>query len=344
MELRSSKIAVVVGLAPLLMLGLAACSSDEDVGHGAATGGATSSAGGTSSGDGGTASGGAHAGTGASASSGGRTSASGGQGGSGANPRSGCKRGVAYGEHSKADFAVLSPAVAWWYDWATRPDQALRDGSYRDAQVEFVPMIWGEGSLPTAAGEIPDDAEVLLGFNEPNFGEQANLSASQAAALWPQVEAIADAKGLVLVSPAVNFCGGACQDTNPFDYLDDFFAACAGCRVDKVAFHIYVGCNKDGANKAQWLINHVETYKERFSQPLWLTEFACDDAASFAEQEAFMRDAVAYLENEPRIERYAWFSGRFQHIPYVDLLGEDGVLTSLGQVYVDAPKSAACAE
>ena len=54
-----------------------------------------------------------------------------------------------------------------------------------------------------------------------------------------------------------------------------------------------------------------------------------------------MRDAVAYLEAEPRVERYAWFSGRFQWIPYVDLLGGDGALTPLGRAYVAAP--AACA-
>ena len=45
------------------------------------------------------------------------------------------------------------------------------------------------------------------------------MSASEAAALWPYVEQVADAKGLTLVSPAVNFCGGSCQETDPFKYL-----------------------------------------------------------------------------------------------------------------------------
>jgi Glycosyl hydrolase catalytic core len=285
--------------------------------------------------------------------SGGRSSADGGQssgsgglgptGGQSGSSRAACKRGVAYGQHSVEDLRALSKGVSFWYNWDFRPDEDLRAGAYRDAEVEYVPMIWGEKSDRTAArSSIPDGARYLLGFNEPNFGSQANISAVDAAALWPELEAIAQARGLRLVSPAVNFCGGDCQDTDPFRYLDDFFAACSDCQVDAVAIHIYVGCSPSGDNKAEWLINHVETYKERFDKPLWLTEFACDSAASFAEQQAFLEDAVAYLEGEPRIERYAWFAGRADNVPFVDLLGESGVLTSLGEAYVNAPQAEEC--
>jgi hypothetical protein len=250
---------------------------------------------------------------------------------------------VAYGHHSVADLAVLSESVSWWYNWDFRPDSDLRSGAYRDQNVEYVPMIWGENSDREAAKTaIPNDAAALLGFNEPNFGSQANISAEDAAALWPELEEIADAQGLRLVSPAVNFCGGSCQDTDPFRYLEEFLAACEGCRVDALAIHIYVGCSPSGDNKAEWLINHVESYKNRFSQPLWLTEFACDSAQNFAEQEAFLEDAVAYLEAEPRIERYAWFAGRADNVPYVDLLGASGELTSLGEAYVNAPVHEDC--
>ena len=300
--------------------------------------------------------GGASAGTGPLSAGGtsgvGAASAAGGTRDTGGAPGSGgvtggrvtCKRGVAYGHHSVADMTALSAGVAWWYNWAFLPDEEVRDGEYATLEVEYAPMIWGAGTDRTAAAtSIPDGARALLGFNEPNFGSQANMSASEAAALWPELEAIADARNLKLVSPAVNFCGGDCWDTDPFDYLDDFFAACSNCRVDAVAIHIYVACNPTGDNHAQWLINHIETYKSRFSEPLWLTEFACDSATSEAEQLAFLQDAVAYLENEPRIERYAWFSGRADNVAHVDLLGSDGELTALGQAYVNAPQPASCA-
>lgn len=260
-------------------------------------------------------------------------------------PSSSCKRGLAYGHHSDADLAALGGAVAWWYNWAYQPDAELSEGAHEALGVEYVPMIWGGSfDVDAATAGIPPGATTLLGFNEPNFGEQSNLSAAEAAALWPDVEQIADARGLTLVSPAVNYCGGDCQDTDPFNYLDEFFAACDGCRVDHVAFHIYVGCHPEGDNKAQWLIDHVESYKARFAQPLWLTEFACTDAANFDEQIAFLEDAVEYLENDAAIERYAWFSGRFEGIPYIDLFAGDGQLTALGEAYVNAPTNPECGE
>ncbi len=268
--------------------------------------------------------------------------ATGGEAGAAGN-RSRCKRGVAYGHHSVADLAALASAVSWWYDWAPVPDDALASGAYRQYDVEFVPMVWG-GSFDAdqVAAEIPGGAVTLLGFNEPNFFSQANLSPAQAAALWPQVEQIADQRNLELVSPAVNYCGGGCHDTDPVRWLDDFFAACSGCRVDAIAVHVYVGCNPAGANHAQWLIEKVERYKAEFTHPIWVTEFACDDASSMQEQVEFLRDAVTWLENEPRVVRYAWFSGRADNMKNVDLLGGDGLLTELGNAYVSLPQDPEC--
>src|SRR6185369_8588672 len=285
-------------VAVILCAGALACAcgsnSSEPSNAGSSCGATTNTAGssaGTSEGQsaGETAAGGAAGGnaaggnemTGGSAATAGSGASAGSSGGAKTNS---CKRGLAYGHHSLADLTALSPGVSWWYNWDFRPDQDLRAGVYRDLGVEYAPMIWGAKSDRSAAKTaIADDARVLLGFNEPNFGSQANLSAQAAAELWPELEAIAYAKNLRLVSPAVNFCGGDCQDTDPFHYLDAFFAACSGCRVDAVAIHIYVGCSPTGDNKAQYLINHVETYKKRFAQPLWLTEFACDSAKNDAE-------------------------------------------------------------
>lgn len=321
-----------------------------DGGTSAGSGGADNSGGSIASGGadpstgGRTDSGGASTSAGGADPSGGNGGASPGSGGeAGAGLRDGCKRGVGYGYHSLADMEALSAGVSWWYNWDFRPDEAVRTGDYLDLDVEYAPMIWGAGTDRDAAlADITSDMQVLLGFNEPNFGEQSNLSAADAAALWPEVEAIADAHDLYLVSPAVNFCGGNCQDTDPFNYLDEFLAACDGCRIDALGIHIYVGCNVGGENHAQWLINHIETYKQRFDLPLWLTEFACDSAENFEQQEAFLLDALQYLEAEPRIERYAWFAGRADNVPYVNLLGEDGQLTSLGQAYVAAPQPQEC--
>ena len=55
-----------------------------------------------------------------------------------------------------------------------------------------------------------------------------------------------------------------------------------------------------------------------------------------------MRDALAYLESEPAIFRYSWFSARTTALTNVDLLAGAGQLTSLGQDYVSLPPGVAC--
>ena len=70
-------------------------------------------------------------------------------------------------------------------------------------------MIWDASYLPLRANELPA-SDWLLGFNEPNYSNQANLSPQAAATLWPQLEAT----GRRLVGPAVADCGssgGSCN-------------------------------------------------------------------------------------------------------------------------------------
>jgi hypothetical protein len=57
-----------------------------------------------------------------------------------------------------------------------------------------------------------------------------------------------------------------------------------------------------------------------------------------AEQEAYMREAIPYLETNPNVFRYAWFSAG--PIPRAKLVEDDGSPTALGDVYASLP--AAC--
>ncbi|MFT3925087.1 MAG: glycoside hydrolase family protein [Myxococcales bacterium] len=243
-----------------------------------------------------------------------------------------CKRGLGYGYHSKADMMALRRGVHWWYNWSPTPDTKVAT-SYKDLGVEFVPMAWDEKF--TVAGlekDIPQGAKTLLGFNEPNFFGQANLSASDAAKLWPDLEKVAKARGLALASPAVNFCGPAekCFETDPFKYLDAFFAACKNCKIDYVAAHWYA-CDGPALT---WYLGQLKKYKK----PIWLTEFSClDGDRSVANQKKYMTDALKILEADTQVAAYAWFIGRSDDVPSIDLLGADGKLTELGELYVSLP-------
>jgi hypothetical protein len=253
------------------------------------------------------------------------------------------KRGEGYGYHSAADLKVISPGISWWYNWAPMPDAGAAS-TYQGLGVEFVPMQWNkdlDGGTVTAdklAAKIPAGAKYLLGFNEPNFKSQANLTPTQAAAVWPVLQEVARRKNLKLVSPALNYCGDCVSENgttyySPTQYLDAFFAACPSCQVDYIALHTYV-CEE------QYLRQKVAELK-KYNKPIWLTEFACGDMEAskitLGVQQKYMQDALNYLEREPAIFRYAWFAGRNNEIPNINLLGADGQLTALGQQYVAAP-------
>jgi len=239
--------------------------------------------------------------------------------------RDGCKRGIAA---NTVPGPAFSPGAAWWYNWAI--------GGSADAGVEFVPMMWGKNDASKA---VPSGARFLLTFNEPNFHAQSNLSAQAAADLWPMVEAQAKAAGVPIVSPGMNFCGPAenCNGTSPFDYLKDFFAACSDCQVDYVAVHWY-NCDLPSLKDYLEPGGSLEGF-EQFGRPIWLTEFSCDPGASVAEQEAYMREAVPYLEANSHVFRYSWFSA--DPIPNAKLVADDGTPTALGSVYLGLDQACA---
>ena len=112
-----------------------------------------------------------------------------------------------------ANLQALSPGVSWWYNWAPVPDNPAVAAAYASLGVEFVPMAWDLNDLPKLT-EIPVDAAHLLGFNEPNFGNQANLTPEAAAAAWPQIDQSPRPRAEA-PSRRANYCGSALQSNRP---------------------------------------------------------------------------------------------------------------------------------
>jgi hypothetical protein len=238
------------------------------------------------------------------------------------------KRGIC-GDASPQDLVILAPSVTWYYDWGVEPP-AVSQGQL--SGIEWVPMCWGAvypGDVAGIETRIPAGSKYLLGFNEPNFKSQANLTPAQAASMWPNLEKIAADKGLQLVSPAVNWCGD-CVDgvtNDPVDWLDKFFAACPGCKVDYIAIHSY-------APGSAALSNYLDKFR-KYNKPLWITEFAPWDPPKpdFEGVVKYMKEAIPILENDPSVFRYSWFATRVGINPDISLLGANGALTKLGQLY-----------
>lgn len=115
------------------------------------------------------------------------------------------KRGVSENEFQfKAQVAAISPGVSWYYNWGPSVGRYLKN----ETGMEFVPMCWNGNydaeAIRTYVGEHPE-VKYLLGFNEPNFSNQANMTPAQAAAKWGDVRALAAQLGLELVAPALNY-------------------------------------------------------------------------------------------------------------------------------------------
>ncbi|CAM9119621.1 unnamed protein product, partial [Ectocarpus fasciculatus] len=250
------------------------------------------------------------------------------------------KRGVSFDFKDADDLDALAPGMSWWYNWSPAMITSEVKVAQSASGCEYIPMIWGEKDLDStrlANLDSLDQSSYMLGFNEPNFGSQANLTPQEAAALWSTVKSEAATLGAEIVSPAVNFCGGDCTKEDPYEWLDEFFSACegidGGCEVTAIAVHIYT-CEVRYLNKI------IYGYL-KYDLPIWVTEFACADDAAYmteASQAAYLADALRLLELHPSVARYAWFTGRGGDdvgVTGSDLLSATGVLTDVGSVFVE---------
>ena len=198
--------------------------------------------------------------------------------------------------------------LPWWYAWHYN-NQSSRTGA------EFVPMVWGRNDIAKVKlDQVPsyeDGSRFLLGFNEPNIRTQSNITAAEACAIWPTVDAAAKQKNLSLGSPGVNHChfepAGHCF-ADPLQWLSDFFACLPQASAKNVAFiHAhYYGCN------ASAVLEFVHELHTQFGgRPVWLTEFACsyhDEASNLA----YMKELLPQLDALPASElaRYSWYASR----------------------------------
>lgn len=144
------------------------------------------------------------------------------------------KRGIGWDERnvnsylSDAAIEKMAPGVSWIYTWGQTPKGTttlLSTGA--EGSMDFAPMCW-KGSYDADAirnyvKEHPG-TKYLLGFNEPNFSAQSNMTPAAAATKWPDVEALASELGLRLVAPALNFTGESVGGKvwQPYEWLDEF--------------------------------------------------------------------------------------------------------------------------
>ncbi|MGC4853558.1 sigma-70 family RNA polymerase sigma factor [Micromonospora sp. DT4] len=212
------------------------------------------------------------------------------------------RKGVGVWNFAGASQALANSKAGWYYSWGTQ-----HPGISTPRGATFVPMIRsaenvnaGELARARAAGPY------LLGFNEPDLPEQANMTVDRALDLWPQLMAT----GSKLSSPAVAW-GGA----DPQGWLDRFMtgAEARGHRVDFIALHWY-GADFTTAAAVNQLRQYLQAVYQRYKKPIWLTEFALirydggrQVFPSQEQQAAFLTAATGMLGQLSYVQRYAWF-------------------------------------
>lgn len=246
------------------------------------------------------------------------------------------KRGVSFSWQMNEDFDLLGPAVSWSYNWANTP-AASQENKYQQYGIQFVPMCWNNNYSPDNISAYyaahADKQNYLLGYNEPNLTDQANMTPQQAAAKWNDVVDVAKKNNARLISPALNW-GTLSGYSNGVQWLQEFFTLVNPNDVHGIAVHIYM-------NAAKSMIGDLQRYKV-FGKPLWLTEFcAWDGTSSSAAQCQFMVQSINYLEQDDDLERYAWFIPRWnqatESAPFMQLItkAKPYELTERGILFVN---------
>lgn len=218
--------------------------------------------------------------------------------------------------------------VLWKYNWN------LDQNSTRD--LEYVPIRQTRWWPDLAQNWQTRGANHLLGYNEPDHADQANIAVADAIWSWPDLLAT----GLRIGSPAPTD-GGRSSWLYPFLAQAD----AADLRVDFVAVHYYWCFNPaDPGGAANQMYSFLKATYDQVKRPLWITEWnnganwtGCGDP-SFAQQQAAVADILDMLDNTPFVERYAIYNW-VEDVRRVKW--DDGSLTSAGVSYRDQASSLA---
>lgn len=283
------------------------------------------------------------------------------------------KRGVAWDEGKLKTSTELidriADGVSWYYNWGIKPQgQATNIGP--GLNIDFYPMCWNGGFNETSLRQYLTDhpgTKYVLGFNEPNFSAQSNMTPESAATAWAKVEKLADDFNVQLVAPALNFTGEKVggRTWSPYEWYDEFFRLRPDAHVDCLALHCYMNwysattwfateyfykdlydsSKKDIYGRYPNLVAYLDAFKTEHGHfpRMMLTEFCSWENDGTIKNVDFqidqMTQKVQKLEQNDLVEGYAWFmmNGSASSYPYWSLLQSNTAtspLSTLGEVYV----------
>lgn len=224
------------------------------------------------------------------------------------------KIGIAPGGYVTGDLELLN--AAWSYRW--------NNEIYSDT-IEWVDMIWGARYM-----DVPIRSNIILGFNEPDRPDQANLDPLAAAQLWRQIEMRYPYKRLISPAPSQ-------ADPGWLWCMADEYTALYGVqpRFDGIAVHYYRDSD-DAPQVSDYLSQRrADAIAHGYAVPLWLTEVG----ACGASEVATLQDVIRAANEFDYLERAAWYKLRADYWDQREcstMIDERGELTALGVEYREA--------
>ena len=194
----------------------------------------------------------------------------------------------------KAGWSPNKVNATWYYDWNIGGGSASNYEYVTIRQTQFWPG-W-------EAINSKSDVNHLMGFNEPDRPDQANMTVEQAIAQWPEMMK----SGMRIGSPS---------PSDPYNgWLPRFLeqAEALNYRVDVAAIHCYWG----GLSPRQWYDRLLDVYNRMGKRPLWITEWnnganwtteswPADQDAQFQKQLNDLKGILLVLDTAHFVERYA---------------------------------------
>lgn len=228
------------------------------------------------------------------------------------------------------DKAVTVPVAdmqeSWYYNWSYTPSVNVMGNK------EFVPMIWDENSVSWLESEEVNEYQTVLGFNEPDLANQANLSVEEAISYH------------YLFSDSGLRIGSAVTSYPTNEWYQNYAKNIKMTEIDFIPVHIYYDWAGEGMADA--FLEAIDTLYEMYHKPIWVTEFGLSNVGLYgansnydeAQEQIsqYLQDTINGLEAREYVERYTWFNFS------VDDAGggktalydqETGLLTPLGELY-----------
>jgi hypothetical protein len=246
------------------------------------------------------------------------------------------------GKVVKGDYLKNMPKIeklklGWNYSWGIdlQPGQPKR--------TSFAPMVYsvyGNPDLSAVAERVwkkmvPVKARqkhtVLMGFNEPDRDNQANLSVEKALKYWKSLESL----DVLLCSPST------VHPDN--DWMKQFMKG-----VEKQGLRVnYIGVHDYGNGSAEAFKSKLRRiYKMYGNRPIIVTEFAVADWNTPSVEKnrhskekvlKYMKEVLPWMDEQDWIAGYAWFPFGVNSKQGTSsaLFDEKGELTELGKFYMN---------